>query len=152
MSLSNFIVSVTRAAPVLQYQYQMSQSSAAAAEHWPHFRLVDVDPRLDKFWLDQLMFYWKANLTWTGSRSFSCDIRMDWIRLKFLFLDTVYWLLRLHPFLPHAVNCRRFRFWRRHSVFFLFVSEIYREPLNGFAPNSLFGKTYRAPIALSWVA
>jgi len=50
-------------------------------------------------------------------------------------------LLLAHPHsislsLPHAVNCGRFCFWRRQSVFFLFVYEISREPLNGFAPNS----------------
>ena len=38
--------------------------------------------------------------------------------------------------LPHAVNCGRLCFWRSQSVFFLFVYEIYPEPLNGFAPNS----------------
>ena len=37
--------------------------------------------------------------------------------------------------LPHTVNCGRFCFWRRQSVF-LFVYEISREPQNGFAPNS----------------
>jgi len=37
--------------------------------------------------------------------------------------------------LPHAVICESLCFWRRQSVF-LFVYEIYREPLNGFAPNS----------------
>jgi len=37
--------------------------------------------------------------------------------------------------LPHAVNYGRFCFWGRQSVFFV-VYEIYREPLNGFAPNS----------------
>jgi len=31
---------------------------------------------------------------------------------------------------------QRFCFWRRQSVGFLFVHEISREPLNGFAPNS----------------
>jgi len=36
--------------------------------------------------------------------------------------------------LPHAVNCGRFCFWRRLCS--LFVYEISREPLNGFAPNS----------------
>ena len=38
-------------------------------------------------------------------------------------------------FLSHAVNCGRLCCWRRQSVF-LFVYEISREPLNGFAPNS----------------
>jgi len=36
--------------------------------------------------------------------------------------------------LPHALNCGRFCFWRRQSVFCLY--EISREPLNGFAPYS----------------
>jgi len=36
-------------------------------------------------------------------------------------------------FLPHAVNCVRFYFWRCD---FLFVYEISWELLNGFAPNS----------------
>jgi len=65
-----------------------------------HFRIdvtgsdyvVDVDSvsnsnfrsRLDRFWLDQpVMFNWKADLTGTGSRSFSCDIRVDWSCIKF---------------------------------------------------------------------
>jgi len=39
-------------------------------------------------------------------------------------------------FLPHSVNCGRFCFWRRQSVGFLFVYEISREQLNGFAPSS----------------
>jgi len=39
-------------------------------------------------------------------------------------------------YLPHAVNCIRVCFWRPQSGF-LFVYEISREPLNGFAPNSL---------------
>jgi len=41
-------------------------------------------------------------------------------------------------YLPHAVNCGRFCFWRRQFVFCVcvFVYEIYRKPLNGFAPNS----------------
>jgi len=39
-------------------------------------------------------------------------------------------------YLPHAVNCGRFCFWRRQSVFFLFVYEISPEPLNVFVPNS----------------
>ena len=34
-------------------------------------------------------------------------------------------------FLPHAVNCVKFCFWR-----WLFVYETSREPLNGFAPNA----------------
>jgi len=38
--------------------------------------------------------------------------------------------------LPHAVNCGRFRFFGAGSLFFLFVYEISRELLNGFAPNS----------------
>jgi len=36
----------------------------------------------------------------------------------------------------HAVNCRRFCFWRHPSVVFLFVYEISPEPLNGFETNS----------------
>jgi len=40
-----------------------------------------------------------------------------------------------HSFLQHAVNCGRFCFWCRQSVF-LFVYEISREPRNEFAPNS----------------
>ena len=36
--------------------------------------------------------------------------------------------------LLHAVNCVRFCFW--HSATFLFVYEIYREPLEGYASNS----------------
>ena len=38
-------------------------------------------------------------------------------------------------FLPHAVNCGRF-FFGAVSLWFLFVYEISREPLNGFTPNS----------------
>ena len=38
--------------------------------------------------------------------------------------------------LPHAVNCRRFCFWRHQSVVFLFVYEISWEQLKGFASNS----------------
>ena len=38
-------------------------------------------------------------------------------------------------FLPDAVNCVRFCFWRRQSAF-LFVYEISRELLNEFVPNS----------------
>ena len=42
-----------------------------------------------------------------------------------------------HHFLPHAVNCGRFCFWRRQSLVFLFVYEIISQKLlNGFAPNS----------------
>jgi len=44
--------------------------------------------------------------------------------------------LLLTTFLPHAVNCGRFCFWRRQSVVFLVVYEISREQLNGFATNS----------------
>ena len=36
-------------------------------------------------------------------------------------------------FLPHAVNCGRFCFWRRQSVVFCLSRNI---PLNGFAPDS----------------
>jgi len=38
-------------------------------------------------------------------------------------------------YLPHAVNCVRFCFWRSET--FLFVHDVSREPLNGFVPNSL---------------
>jgi len=34
------------------------------------------------------------------------------------------------------VNRGRFCFWRHQSVIFLFVYEIYCQPLNGFASNS----------------
>jgi len=34
------------------------------------------------------------------------------------------------------VNCRRFCFWHRRSVVFLFVYEISLEPLSAFAPSS----------------
>ena len=41
----------------------------------------------------------------------------------------------LYCFVPHAVNCGRFCFWRRQCGF-LVVYKISREPLNGFVPNS----------------
>jgi len=49
-------------------------------------------------------------------------------------------------FLPHAVNCGRFCFWRRQSaVSFWFVYEISLEPLNGFAQiltEDVFGPSF----------
>jgi len=39
-------------------------------------------------------------------------------------------------YLPHAVNCGRFCFWRRQFVVFCFVYKISWEPLNRFVPNS----------------
>ena len=41
-----------------------------------------------------------------------------------------------HPQLPHTVNSAEGSFFGAVSLFFLFVCEISREPLNGFAPNS----------------
>jgi len=54
---------------------------------------------------------------------------------------------RCNSILPHAVNCGRFCFWRRHAVVFLFAYEISQEPLNGFAPN-LHGRWFLARISL----
>jgi len=65
-------------------------------------------------------------VTWTYERTFHCQ---SFVALCSLSLYLVV------SFLPHAVNCGRFRFWRRQSVF-LFVYEKSREPQNGFAPNS----------------
>jgi len=41
-------------------------------------------------------------------------------------------VLRSQYLLPHAVNCD----FGAVSLFLLFVYEMYREPLNGFVPNS----------------
>ena len=47
-----------------------------------HLLMSSCKYRLDKFRLDHpLMFDWKADLTGTGSRSFKCDIRVEWIRV-----------------------------------------------------------------------
>jgi len=43
---------------------------------------------------------------------------------------------RFISYLPHAVNCGWFCFWRHQSVVFLFVNEIPVELLNGCVSNS----------------
>ena len=50
--------------------------------------------------------------------------------------------LRYYCLLPHAVNCGRFCFWRCQSLALLFMYEISREPVNGFAPNSHGGRVW----------
>jgi len=49
------------------------------------------------------MFHWKSDLTGTGSRSFKCDIAVDWIRLEFFILNVDVEMhggtLHLRPFL-----------------------------------------------------
>jgi len=45
------------------------------------------------------------------------------------------WRPVCHALLSHGVNCGRFCFFGVVSVCFLFVREISRESLNGFAPN-----------------
>ena len=56
----------------------------------------------------------------------------------------------IYHYCTHAVNCVRSCFWRCLSVTFLFVHEISREPLNGFAPNSQGRRVwYLAPMCLN---